>query len=92
MIWITGLYCPAGVQYVSFGFQLNVLQLTFLAYILQLGRLRYIYILAVTAGVYFTKKITGVYDNNNMHYSSQWEIKAVVRSYTLTQNEKLNCT
>ena len=30
--------------------------------------------------------------NNNILYSSQREIKAVVRSYTLTYNEELNCT
>ena len=31
-------------------------------------------------------------DGNNILYSSQREIKAVVRSYTLTHNEELNCT
>ena len=31
-------------------------------------------------------------NNNNILYSSQREIKAVVRSYTLTHNQKLNCT
>ena len=31
-------------------------------------------------------------DNNNILYSAQREIKAVVRSYTLTHNEEWNCT
>ena len=31
-------------------------------------------------------------NNNNIFYSSQREIKAVVRSYTLTHIEELNCT
>ena len=32
----------------------------------------------------------GLHNSNNI-YSSQREIKAVVRSYTVTHNEKLNC-
>ena len=31
-------------------------------------------------------------NNNNILYSSQWEIKAVVQSYTLTCNKHLYCT
>ena len=31
-------------------------------------------------------------NNNNILYSFQREIKAVVRSYTWTHNEELNCT
>ena len=31
-------------------------------------------------------------NNNNILYSSQWEIKAVVRSYTLMYNKHLYCT
>ena len=30
-------------------------------------------------------------NNNNVLYSSQREIKAAVRSFTLTQNEEMNC-
>ena len=32
------------------------------------------------------------FNNSNILYSSQREIKAVVRAYTLTHNENLNCT
>ena len=28
----------------------------------------------------------------NVHYYYQWEIKAVIQSYTLTHNKELNCT
>jgi len=31
-------------------------------------------------------------NNSNVPYSSQREVKAVVRSYTLTHSEKMNCT
>ena len=34
-----------------------------------------------------------LYNNsNNILYSPQWEIKAVIQSYALTHNEELNCT
>ena len=41
---------------------------------------------------WFRNGSDGHSNNNNMLCSSQREIKAVVRAYTLTHNEELNCT